>query len=217
MTANELPLAFHAAAFWVAVLAFRARVEPLRYAVRFPLGLALGALAAHLGWALLHLDAVRTMPALLLASTGFCVLFMPLGLLAVAPWRRGEHDAFLAAAFGALPVALATARLGCFAAGCCGPPVAIALDALGMVALHAAARSAPRPLVMPLVLGGIGAVRLALDPLREAPPLGPPLVSASWLAAGWLAVALVVAVRRSGGGGGLATEAPKASSPRRSA
>jgi hypothetical protein len=182
------PLAL-CAAFWVAVLGFRARSDA-RFARRFPLALGLAALAAHLGWALLHARDVAQLPAALLAPVGFCVLFVPLGLLGAAPWRRGreERDAFLGAAFGSLPLALATARIGCAAAHCCGPLAALALDAAAMLALHAFVRGARVERIAPLMLMGIGAARLAIEPLRAPPPLGPPLVPAAWLAAVWLAI-----------------------------
>lgn len=177
-----------------------------RFGVRAALALALGALCAHLGWAALYAHLVREDPASLLAPIGFSVLFVPLGLLAATPWRapRDERDAFLAAAFGALPLALASARLGCIAAGCCGPLVAVGLDAAGLVALHALVRSAPRRWTASLVMMGFGALRLAIEPLREEPSLGAPLVPAALLAAGWVALGVALAGYRIVGEG-LAT------------
>ena len=136
---------------------------------RFVAGLALGAACAHAGWALLHLDEVRAHPwALLDPTTGFAVLFVPLGLAAL------ERSA---AAFAALPLALAVARLGCLAAGCChgpaGEPTPLA-EVTGLVALHFAVRRLPSCGILPAVLVGFGLLRLVLEPWRAQPPLGPP-------------------------------------------
>jgi hypothetical protein len=87
-----------------------------------------------------------------------------------------------------LPLALATARLGCAAAHCCGPLAPLALDAAGLVALYALVRRTRAERAAPLVLLGIGALRLAIEPLRAPPPLGPPLLPAAWIAAAWIAV-----------------------------
>jgi hypothetical protein len=199
------PLAL-STAFWVALFGFHARAGADHFGVRPVIALALGALFAHLGWAALYAHLVRGNPASLLAPTGFSVLFVPLGLLAAAPWRapRDEREAFLAAAFGALPLALATARLGCITAACCGPLVAVALDATGLVALHALVRRTAQAWTVPLVMIGFGALRLALEPLRDAAPLGAPLVPVAALAAAWVALGAAIAGYRICGGG-LAT------------
>jgi prolipoprotein diacylglyceryltransferase len=175
-------------------------------------GLALGGALANLGWAALYADRIWAQPGALLAPGGFSVLFVPSGPLAVAPWRasRAERDRFLAAAFASLPLALATARIGCLVAGCCGGiptdlpwgmrlagdtvwrhPTAL-YDIAGLLALHAAARGLPAARVAPVVLVGFGVLRLAIEPLRAAPPLGPPLVSPSWIASVWVALGLVL-------------------------
>lgn len=205
-------------AFWLALLQFRMHAGSERFRLRFPVGLVLGAIAAHLGWAALNWHVVREAPSVLLTPAGFCVLFVPLGLLAAAPWNAPapHRDAFLTAAFASLPIGLAAARVGCFASGCCGPPLAIALDAAGLVALHVAAARVRADLVMPLVLAGIGAIRLVCDPLRVDPPLGAPLVPAAWLAVAWVAVAAVLCGPPQRSGGGLATSVAPANSPRRS-
>ena len=180
------PLAW-SAAFWIALSLYARRGGPRP--ARFACALALGAAFAHGGWLLLHAmqtwPALRARPGLLLdPSLGFCVLFLPLGplLLERAP-----------AAFASLPLALAVARLGCLAAGCCQG--ARLYEIAGLLALHAAVVSA-RARVVPIVLGGIGALRLLLDPLRAAPPLGAPLVPATAIAAAWMLLAAALAWRR---------------------
>jgi hypothetical protein len=189
------PLAW-CAAFWTAVWLYTRRAAPAR-PLRFALALALGAALAHAGWLLLHAPAVwpalRARPAWLLdPSVGACVLFVPLGLLAV---ERSP------AAFASLPLALAVARLGCLAAGCCGGTASAApwafgsrhptalYEIAGLVALHQAASRAASRRVAALVLGGIGTLRLLVDPLRARPPLGAPLVEPELLAAAWIVFA----------------------------
>jgi len=184
------------AAFWTALLVYGRRAGPVR-SVRFALALALGALLAHLGWALLHWDAVREHPtALLDPLVGSCVLFVPLGPLLL------ERSS---AAFASLPLALAVARLGCVAAGCChGTPTAVPwavaglhptslYEITGLLALHGVVSRANERFRMPLALGGIGGLRLVVDSLRVSPPLGLPLIPASGIAAAWVALAVVLA------------------------
>lgn len=200
------------AAFWTALLLYRHRARPAR-SVRFGLALALGAAFAHAGWLLLHAPAawpaLRARPGLLLdPSLGFCVLFLPLGPLLL------ERSA---AAFASLPLALAVARLGCLAAGCCdgtptSAPWAVAglhptglYEVAGLLALHGAVSRAEGRLAAPLVLGGIGALRLLIDPLRAAPPLGAPIVAPGAIAAAWLALAAALIRRRVGSGGPVKT------------
>ena len=106
------------AAFWVAIAGFRGRAG----GGRFVAGLVVGALLAHLGWCALHAEQVVSRPLWLLDPLlGQSLLFVPLGPLLLAHWSRmeGRDDDFLAASFRALPFALATARAGCVAAGCC--------------------------------------------------------------------------------------------------
>lgn len=189
MTAQALQLSAWCAAFWTALALYRG-ARPLRFAA----GLGLGAACAHAGWALLHLDAVRAHPqALLKPVAGASVLFVPLGLVAL------ERSA---AAFAALPLSLAVARLGCLAAGCChgqaGEPTPLA-ESAGWVVLHLAVRRLPGVRVAPAVLAGFGLLRLALEPWRAAPPLGPPALPASILALAWIAAASIVAGRPFGG------------------
>lgn len=215
MSGTAFQPAFLSAALWVAVAGFHRRLPESRSGVRHLLGLALGALAAHLGWAVLHADRVLARPEVLLDPTsGFCVLFVPLGPLAVAPWRgaAAARAEFLTAALGALPLALAVARLGCLAAGCChgvpaaaswiatapgsGPPhhPTALYETLGLAALHALAAWLPRAAVAPTVLVAVGALRLAIEPFRAAPPLGATLVPIAWLAGGWIAAGLGLAI-----------------------
>jgi hypothetical protein len=185
------------AAFWTALLLYTRRARPAQ-PLRFACALALGAALAHAGWLLLHAPALwpalLARPGLLLApSLGFCVLFLPLGPLLL------ERSA---AAFASLPLALAVARLGCLAAGCChGTPTALPwamaglhptalYEIAGLLALHGVVSRAGARSAAPLVLGGMGALRLLIDPLRAAPPLGAPLVPAAAIAAAWLAIAV---------------------------
>ena len=125
------------AAFWVALWRFdAARTSGLRFVA----GLALGALFARAGG----------------------LLFAPAGLLLSAPLAARERATFLSAALPALPLAFATAKLGCVAAGCCAVAGG---EALGFAALGLAVRASPR-VGAGLALAGIGAVRLATLPLR---------------------------------------------------
>lgn len=179
--------AFLFAAFWTGVARYRGE-RPLRFVA----GLGLGALLAHVGWRLLQADPARDpLAAGLDPAAGFSLLFVPLGLLVC------ERSA---AALRALPLALAVARAGCLAAGCCagphGEPVP-ALEIAGWIALHVAARRAPDSAVAPLVLAGFGALRLLLEPLRAAPSLGPPVVPVEALAAAWLVLGLALALQAS--------------------
>jgi hypothetical protein len=195
------------AAFWAAVIGFASWQERVRERRRFLIGLTIGAALAHFGWAALYLPLVAEQPRVLLEPTlGYCVLFLPAGLLIAAPWRARPplREEWLAAAFGALPLALGIARLGCRAAGCChgvatdvpwaiaargGPPQhpTAWYEIAGLVALHLAIRRLPRAAVPGAVMIGFGAIRLAVEPWRAAPPLGAPLVPAAVLAAVWVA------------------------------
>ena len=96
-------------AFWVAVLG---RGPTHAGGRRLVLGLALGALLAVLGDQAFH-------PG----DLGFSVLFVPLGLLVAAAFRSTaeRRDACLRDSLRGLPAALALARVGCLAAGCCQP------------------------------------------------------------------------------------------------
>lgn len=232
MDAATLQVLAFAAAFWTALLGFAGRgagvpgaeasssnvARELGASIgawRLVLGLALGAVFAHGLWALLHLPEVAAHPRVLLSpAVGYTVLAVPLGPLATAPWRApaARRDAWLAAALGALPFALAVARLGCLAAGCChgvptGLPWGIRLEGAppvhptrlyeiaGLVALGLAVRRAPRAWVAPAVLAGFGVLRLAVEPWRAAPPLGAPWLPVWVPAAGWVLVAFPLSPR----------------------
>ena len=130
MSAHLLQLLALFGAFWTAI-ALYARRSPSPKRVRFIGALGLGAVFAHLGWAVLHVPAVAAHPLALLDLTrGLTVLFVPLGLLLL------ERSA---AAFASLPLALAVARLGCLAAGCChgaaGEPTPV-YEAAGLLAIQ---------------------------------------------------------------------------------
>jgi len=206
-----VPAAALVGAWWTALLVFHRRSPRPAAGLRFAVALVLGALAAHLGWALLHPGHVASHPSLVLdPGRGHCVLFVPLGVLAssLVGLDRAGRDAYLAAAFASLPAALAVARLGCLAAGCChGVATASGwapwsvhptpvYEMLGLVLLHAACTRVEARWVPSVFLGGFGALRLALEPLRAVPPLGPPALPAWILAAGWIAVALALRPRR---------------------
>lgn len=204
MPAELVSLAAWSASFWVALAGFLRGSRDGEGAARHVVGLALGAVAAHVGWIALHVDRVAAAGwAGWLAPAGFCVLFVPLGPLAAA--RGLDRDArarFLAAAFGALPLALAVARVGCWLAGCChGVPtdapwaVSVAGETVhptpgyeiaALVVLQGLAARVPDRLVAPLVLAGLGAARLSVDPWRATPPLGAPVIPAAAIAAGML-------------------------------
>ena len=174
------------AAFWTALWLYDRRAGPRP--ARFACALALGAALAHAGWLLLHAPAtwpaLHGRPGLLFdPSLGFCVLFLPLGPLLL------ERSS---AAFASLPLALAVARLGCLAAGCCQG--ARLYEIAGLLALHGAVARGDARFTAPLVLGGLGALRLLVEPLRAAPPLGAPVVPAAAIAGAWLVVAAVLAL-----------------------
>jgi prolipoprotein diacylglyceryltransferase len=197
MTDSAPQLALQCAAFWTAVLLYRGERSQ-----RFLAGLGLGAVVGHLGWAALHAPEVWAHPwALLDPAIGFCVLFVPLGLLLC------ERSA---AAFRTLPLALAVARLGCIAGGCChGTPTALpwALEGLhptplyetaGLLMLHAASRGVSDGWLVLWVLGGLGLLRLVVGPLRAAPALGEPMVPVAWIAGAWVLLALTCVAWRPG-------------------
>jgi Prolipoprotein diacylglyceryl transferase len=205
------------AAFWVALWA--ARRHPAHAGgpggagcageetARVVWGLVLAGLLAHAGWLGLHASVAGAAApaATVFPLRGFSLLFVPLGPLLVAPWGCGLRAALrqLAPVCAALPLALAVARLGCLAAGCClGRPVGtgpwsafMAWDGLhpvrlyeiaGWLALAGALPRLPQSRVAPAFLIAFGALRLLLEPLRA------PVVPAAWpaplcLGAGWVA------------------------------
>lgn len=200
-------------AFWTAALCFAIKGGDQRDAARFVAGLALGAAASHLGWALLHPRTVLLQPLLLLdPAAGYTVLTLPLGLIASVPWRararRRSH--YLATALGTLPLAIAVARIGCWISGCCygiatqlpwgvvvaGEPTPVhpvpVYEALGWVGVFALLQRVDRAWVAAAVLIAFGALRLMLEPLRAAPPLGPPAIAPAWIALAWLALGILL-------------------------
>lgn len=204
------------AAFGAAVLGFAARQQRPRHGVRFVAGLALGAALGPLAWAALHPGALRAQPWIWTDPTlAYTVLPLPLGCLALAPWRSGSRArvGFLAASLGSLPLALAVARLGCLASGCChGPPASapwgVALDvgpvpvhptplyeAAAWVVVFALLRRLPADRVPGAFLASFALVRLVLTPWRAEPPLGPPVLPGAALAALWLLAGLALLYR----------------------
>lgn len=171
-------------------------------------GLVVGALLAHLGWCALHAEQVVSRPLWLLDPlSGQSLLFVPLGPLLLAHWSRmeGRDDDFLAASFRALPFALATARAGCVAAGCCeGVPLVLpcwmvsadehrhpvaVYEIVCWLLLGIWLARRPTRVVVPAFPIGFGALRLLVEPLRAAvdgleawPPVW--LIALGWLAWG---------------------------------
>ena len=196
MTENLLqPLALFGA-FWTALALYsrsgrsgRPAPEPFRFVA----ALALGAVFGHMGWALLHGSAVAAHPEGFLDPTrGFCVLFVPLGPLLLAPRP---------AAFASLPLAFAVARLGCLAAGCChgenGEPTPL-YEIGGLVILHGVVGRLSVRWVTAVVLAGLGLIRLAVEPMRSIPPLGAPVIPIEAIAALWVGLGIAMAVRSAG-------------------
>ena len=211
LVGGYLQLSAWLAAFWCAVLAYRFSAGASAAAERYVAGLVLGAWFAQCGRALMDPLALLDEPlSLLNPQNGVSVLFVPLGFLVVASWRTSPHEraAFLARALPTLPLAFAVARLGCVAAGCCGgtsTSVPWAIPSAGgegrvhpspvyeialLVLLHALVRRAPVRGRAALVLGGLGAIRLALEPLRAHSAAIDAPISAAWVALAWVAYAV---------------------------
>ena len=206
------------AAFWLALLR-----HPSPGRRRLVLGLVLGAAAARAGWLLLHADRLTAADALLAdPRSGLCVLFVPLGPLLAATTERDPkvRRRLRASACRVLPLALATARLGCWLAGCCGGRSVGALPAwlapqlvgvasrhpaplyeiVGLLALHALLARADDARVFACFALGFGGLRLLVQPFRAPPPLGEPWLAVEILAVAWCAggaLALVGASVRS--------------------
>jgi hypothetical protein len=175
-------------AFWTAI-ALYARRSPSPEPLRFVGALGLGAVFAHLGWAVLHWPAIAAQPSAPLdPARGLTVLFVPLGLLLL---ERSP------AAFASLPLALAVARLGCLATGCChgpeGEPTPL-YEIGGLVVLYGVIRHLSARSLTPAVLAGFGLIRLATEPIRAMPPLGDPLVPVAWIAAAWVTGGAMLAI-----------------------
>lgn len=197
-----LPL-FHVLAFWVAVLGFRGAALG-----RYVLGLGIGALLARVGWGALHFPLVvsaESGPAalalwLVAPGGGFSLLFVPLGPLVLIPWMGGANARrdYLLATSRALPRAFAMARAGCVLVGCCSGlswtgsgagddayPTAL-YACVGWLVAEGLLRGADPRRVPGLFLMAFGGLRLLIEPLRAAPPLGEPVVGPEWIALAWL-------------------------------
>lgn len=162
-----------AAGALVGVLLFT--LEAPRASARWLLGLQAGALLAYLGS---DLALMGRLPRFESAS----VLFVPLGVLIVAPWRE---------ALAALPLALGLARLGCLPYHCCYPsPWNAVPELVGWVALHFLARRWPRH-TTPIVLCGFGAIRLLSLPLRRVLATEP-FIDPAWIAVAWIAAGVLL-------------------------
>jgi len=191
------------AAGWACVIDFGRRGGDAEDLPRLATGLILGAALAHLCWVALY-PAVLEAPAPLLArfSAGRSGMFVPLGLLLVTLRHGDPSGRFAAAAFGALPIGLATARTGCLALGCCpgGPapwgthPFAL-YEIAGLLGLARIARCVPPRLVAGVCIAGLGILRLALEPTRALPALGPPALPVQSLAFTLVAVGAFAAAR----------------------
>lgn len=186
MSPGVLQIAAWCAAFWLAVgLHARRSGEPLAHA-RFVAALGVGALLARAGHGLLWGEPGR----MLEPGAEFSILFLPFGVLALAP-----H----AAAFASLPLALALARLGCLPAGCCrgsAGELLPAFEATAWVAVHLVlAHGAPERVTERFAFA-FGGLRLAQTPWR--PPVSalvtPELVAVVWIGVG--AVLRSVRLRR---------------------
>jgi hypothetical protein len=178
VTSAALQLAAWCGAFWLALWLY-ARRAPGRSG-RFALALGVGTLLARAGESLLWGAPAR----LLQPGESFSVLFLPLGVLLVSPQ---------AAAFASLPLALALARLGCLAAGCCrgasGEPLPL-FEALAWTALHPlVARGEPGATAGRFALA-FGALRLAEAPWRAPAALAGarPLATPEQVALGWVLI-----------------------------
>jgi hypothetical protein len=192
-------------AFWMAIWGYLRRGGRAESGPRFVAGLALAAASAHLGWALLHFDGVMLHPrALLNPAVGQSVLFAPLGVLALAPWKRAARERYLAAALGSLPHAFAVARLGCLACGCChgvegalGTHPTRLYEIAGLLGLAGWTRRLPAAWVGPTTLLGFGGIRLVTEPFRAPPSLGEPLIAPAALGIGWIAIGSAMAASAS--------------------
>lgn len=179
-------IAFLFGAFWVAVGMYRGR-DPWRF-----LGaLVAGASFAHIGWIVLQdSSAVAPPRALLDLTTGYSILFFPLGPLLLS--RRDP------AAWKNLPLALAVARAGCWWTGCCrgvdtawGNHPMVLYEIFLMALLYLLLRTIPRQSVGWVFLLGFGSARLVIEPFRISSAT---LVPVEWLAGSWVVVAMIWAI-----------------------
>jgi hypothetical protein len=185
-------------AYWAALFEFRRALRQRggrpADAPRMVAGLILAAACSHVGSLALHWTAIDDPERLLAAASGFCSLFLPLGIwLSAAAMAERPRRAYLAAAMASLPIALGTARLGCLAAGCCGGtetrwgahPTQV-YELIGCLALAAIVGELSSRRVAPAVVAGLGIIRLAVEPWRAPPALGAPVVPVSLLASALL-------------------------------
>jgi len=176
VTRAFLQLAAWCAAFWLAVWLHARREPHPRARLRFAFALGLGALLARVGQGLLFEGAGRILDL----RDAFSILFQPLGVFALAP---------SSATVSALPLALATARLGCLAAGCCrgagGEPLPL-FEASALALLHPIlARSEPRAVAGRFAFA-FGGLRLLESPWR--PPVRAAAATPEVVALGWIAL-----------------------------
>jgi len=195
------------AALWATFLGFQAWGGAPEDAPRLAIGLLVGAALAHGGAIALTPAPGASALAQLASPTGFSILFVPLGVLAAGAWPRGtggrksvRASVFLAPALGGLCLGLAAARLGCILEGCCGGRFCSAighaaptrwLEALGFVVLAFGSQRVSRRNVVPWVLAGFGALRLATQPFRlsgfaEASFTSIYAMAGAWVCAGLL-------------------------------
>ena len=186
MTRAALQLAAWSGAFWLA-LWLHGRAAPGRSG-RFALALGLGAALARAGPCLLWGEPAR----MLRPGESFSLLFLPLGVLLRAPQP---------AAFASLPLALALARLGCLAAGCCrglsGEPLPL-FESIAWAALHPILARGELDAAPWRFAFAFGAVRLAQAPWRTSAELARAgaLATPEQVALGWLGIgALLWAAR----------------------
>jgi hypothetical protein len=181
VVAAPTQFAVHAAAWLAAALVALSLFRAEGGHLRLWLALGMGAVTAHLGWVALHLPAVLEHPGALLHPGAVSVLFVPLGVLLLAPWRE---------ALATLPMAFFVARLGCLPFDCCyETPWAAAPELGGLAALHVLVRRHPGE-ATPIVLSGWGLLRLLSEPLRKPAEglfVDVELVAVLWVVAGiWL-------------------------------
>lgn len=179
MTGHELQLGLLSLAFWIAVVQYARGSR--RRSPRLVLGLCLGALLSCIGWWVLHRSTTPIGLGQGLLSGGATLLLFPLGPLLFC--RE-------AAAFRSLPLALAVARTGCLAAGCChglaNTPTR-ELEIAGFVAMHVLLRKLDDRHVIPAFLVSFAVMRLASEPWRASSLRADLLVPVSWIAMAWIA------------------------------
>lgn len=164
------------AAFWLAI-ALHARRDPAGTR-RFAVSLAVGAAAAHVGFALLFHGGETAVDR---GLPGASILFLPLGPLACCR-RPGALEC--------LPLPIALARLGCAASGCClggsGEPLPL-LEGAALAGLHVCLRRLPAAARPGAFLLAFGVLRLAQEPWRPDPPAAivtPAAVALAWALVG---------------------------------